>query len=532
MTIFPIFTSRRGLAVCALALFCFSSIFYWTTSRTAQDFIVPEVANDINTAFYAFYARNLIRYDASTSKLLMTDRVEAGAVPISTAVVPGELKYPASNQRLFYYTHPPGLMYLIALAFTVFGETIAAARLPSILLSFGTALALSGWITRRAGIWQGVFCLSAFALSPLFLGHAVVGNFEPATAFFMTVASIFFAEYLTRPTGWKIALALVVWAMGMLLDWPAYFLAPVFFLSCIWTRRWWTALVIAVVPMTTLTGTIGYMAFITNDLDFPLRFAAGPIVPLIGNVTLPHFRSWTDILSNVKGYAFHGFTKYGLLMAAAPVLAFFMARNRGDARHIVWLAFVLSATLNVLIFKQWAGEHNFWVYYLMPAVAVGASFVPELLFRLGNKMSFQRAGVVLAAATLVFICFKAGRTVERIVETGVTAPTAAEHAVANDLKTAQFIISPDDGVYFGFGYLARWELDKQINVPATVPETCDATRSWLALSEPQLNLLPSGIKSQFVAVPRYRWWVAPLSSFNSMQPVKCGELAQSILQGV
>jgi hypothetical protein len=529
MTILRFFAGKSRLMICALALFCFSSIFYLTTSHTAKDFVGPEVANDANTVLYAYYARNLIRYDASTSKLLMVDKVEADGAQISSGIVADELEFPQSNQRLFYYTHPPGLMYLIALAFTLLGETIAAARVPSILLSFGTALALSGWVTQRAGLWQGAFCLCAFALSPLFLKHAVVANFEPATAFFMTVASIFFVEYLTRPAGWKIALALVAWAVGMLVDWPAYFLAPVFFLSCVFTRLWRTGLIVGVLPVTILAGTFGYMAFVTSDPNYPIRFATGAMAPLLDSVVLPHYRSWAEILYNVQAYAFSGFTKYGLLMAAAPALAFFLAGNRGDARHIIWLAFVLSATLNVFAFKQWAGEHNFWAYYLLPAVAVGASFVPELLMRLSKKTSYNQIGKVLVASTFVFIALKAGRTVERITEMAITAPKPADLALANNLKNAQLIISPDDGIYLGAGYLARWQLDKQLTVPGTIPEDCDAKRSWLALSETQFNRLPTDTRNLFVSASQYRWWVAPLSSFTTVQPVKCGELASSIL---
>ena len=92
--------------------------------------------HDWNGAFYSQLARNLLRYPFDMHH----------GMPV---VAVGDA-LPQDGEWSFYPTHPPGLVWCIAVSFRIFGEHEWAARLVPILASLATLSLLIRAIQVRA----------------------------------------------------------------------------------------------------------------------------------------------------------------------------------------------------------------------------------------------------------------------------------------------------------------------------------------------------------------------------------------------
>ncbi|MBK8267736.1 MAG: glycosyltransferase family 39 protein [Planctomycetes bacterium] len=125
--------------------------------------------HDWNGAFFSQLARNFSRYPLEIHH----------GMPV---VAVGEAIPPAA-ERSIYATHPPGLVWMIAGAFAVFGESEAVARCLPILASLGTlALLLHLWrmaLGRRMALLAGLFyaCMPMSVYFGRMVNHEAIGLF-------------------------------------------------------------------------------------------------------------------------------------------------------------------------------------------------------------------------------------------------------------------------------------------------------------------------------------------------------------------
>ena len=108
---------------------CVLAVLALYAAGLSRDLTEPWVGmHDWNGAFYSQLARNLLRYPWS----------EHHGVPI---VAVGE-SLPPADERSFYATHPPGLVWLVAGAFAMGGEAESVARMVPIVASLASLLLL------------------------------------------------------------------------------------------------------------------------------------------------------------------------------------------------------------------------------------------------------------------------------------------------------------------------------------------------------------------------------------------------------
>ncbi|HUN80557.1 MAG TPA: glycosyltransferase family 39 protein, partial [Phycisphaerae bacterium] len=171
--------------------------------------------HDWNGAFYSQLARNLIRYPSEIHHGL-------GIVAMGAAVPPPE-------ERSIYATHPPGIVWLVAGAFRVLGESEAVARCVPILFSLGTILLLMNVVKRRYGPIIALLTGLIYALTPLCVYFGRMVDQEPPCLFFMLAAVAGWDRVgASESRGW----AIPVWGFSMaamiVIDWAGVLFAGLF----------------------------------------------------------------------------------------------------------------------------------------------------------------------------------------------------------------------------------------------------------------------------------------------------------------
>jgi hypothetical protein len=322
------------------------------------------VANDATTLVYAQFARNLLRYPLSETSGLMADLV---GNPADTLI--------SGARKAFYADHPPGLVWLVALVNKLLvADPVVAARVTSIIASIGTGVALLAFVFRRVSPLPAIATTFVLLTLNLYWEHAIVGNFEPVTAFFMVGAAIALIGYLRQPTAGRLAATALLWVAGMLCDWPAYLLGAPFAAALLHRRRW------GLLALFTALG-VGTMAAVFAHL---LLGGTGMSVAAFFYGTFHHDARRVPFIATLAPMfagLLRGFSWWALFLIL-PFLAVFRRAAGNEAMrelHLVFLAFLFVGLANNLLFNQWAKDHTFWSYYLIPAVCLGSAITFQRL---------------------------------------------------------------------------------------------------------------------------------------------------------
>lgn len=185
--------------------------------------------HDWNGAFYSQLARNALRYPLDVHHGMPLVAVGENAEP---------------QDRSIYATHPAGLVWVIAAAFKLFGESEFAARLTAIVASLLSVALLFDLVRRWMGLPMALLAGFAYAIMPLnvFFGRMV--NHEP-----FCMAAMLFAlwcwQALEAPPAPRTRrfLYLAGFALSILfcaaIDWPGFLFAALFSLyaAYAWRRK-------------------------------------------------------------------------------------------------------------------------------------------------------------------------------------------------------------------------------------------------------------------------------------------------------
>ena len=454
----------------------------------------PFIANDLNTFSYAHYARNLLRYPLSATHGLMANLVGDTPTP-----------FIAGTSPTFYHDHPSGLVWVTALLNrVVVADPVIAVRLTSILASIGIGMMLLAFVCRRVSPLPAVGMIVVLFTLNLYWEHAVVGQFEPITAFFMVGATIVFLAYLRRPTNARLAGAALLWAAGMLCDWPAYLLgAP--FAAALLARRWWGTLAFfTTLGVATMAAVYGHLILGGADI-FVTRFFYATFHDVMNRT--PYLETLPPIFRLIV----RAFWWWALFLILPLVTLIRPAAPSEDGRELrfMFLSFLFAGLVNELLFNQWAQEHSFWSYYLIPAACVGAAMTFQWLQDLpvgsGAAAIALRAGVV---TVFVACAVSSGRHTAIFVRSHFYPPkTVADMLDKYGMKDlldrdAVILVAPycrepqplgrgafrDAGralnceIYYAAGALARYALDRP------------------ALAASNVDLATTGCEKMFVVV--------------------------------
>lgn len=163
--------------------------------------------HDWNGAFFSQLARNFLRYPWSVHHGMPI--VAAGAA------------IPGPEDSSIYATHPPALVWMVAGAFRIFGESEWAARLVPILFSLGT-FALLLWLTSKAHGWRVAALAGLFyAAMPMSVYFGRMVDHEAVCLFCMVAAAAgwVLVQRGGARRGWGLAIVLAALWLGIWVDW-------------------------------------------------------------------------------------------------------------------------------------------------------------------------------------------------------------------------------------------------------------------------------------------------------------------------
>jgi|GEM_PF-1791798 len=381
--------------------------------------------HDWNGAFFSQLARNFHRYPMAVHH----------GMPI---VAVGE-SVPPVEERSIYATHPPGLVWLVAGAFQVLGESEAVARLVPILASLGV-LALLVWIVSRAyGSATAILAGLTYAVMPMPVYFGRMVDHEAVCLLTMVAAVAAWCVLADRTAARrKRAAALAAWmaavGVGVWVDWSVVLFAGLFcgYVVVLAVRghieRWLTASMI-LFSGAVVAGMIGFMVYAGLDGHWEDLLAiflsrSTEKARLLG-------QGHALVANGAWGYTVGNLTWPVMVSSACGamiVLGQWHSRRRkptvkqrpdqvGDqitdqtpkrerrvlpgsstARHGLWLV-LLTGVLWVAVFWRQYQLHNYWLFYLGPAAAVFSARAFVSLWRrlslMGAVTAYGCVGVVL-----------------------------------------------------------------------------------------------------------------------------------------
>ncbi len=352
--------------------------------------------HDWNGAFYSQLARNLLRYPFDMHH----------GMPI---VAVGDA-LPGDGEWSFYPTHPPGLVWCIAASFQLFGEHEWAARLVPILASLGTLVLLMKAARERYGNAVALLTGAIYALLPM-AGYFGRMPDQEAPCLFLMLAAVMAADrHLIQSSTtvspiragfiWAVCIFAAVW-----MDWVAIILAALVCLRAVHERfrgRITTQLCIRIfapptVAIILLFVYLIHFGFAGRAADLFAVFSARAGVTLGTNGPSLHaLTPWTNTVDNLT---------LPIIALAVIGFAFSWRRNSGNSFEkpirsssptgltvlsitgIIWIA---------LFWRQYL-VHQYWLYYLGPAVAIFAARAVVSIHR-AIALRVPAAGWVISSA--------------------------------------------------------------------------------------------------------------------------------------
>jgi hypothetical protein len=371
--------------------------------------------HDWNGAFFSQLARNLLRYPLSVHHGMPV-------VAVGDAVPPPE-------ERSIYATHPPGLVWLVAAAFCVFGEAEWAARLVPIIASLGS-LGLFVWLVRRAwGRELAILAGLVYAVMPMAVFFGRMVDHEAVCLLFMLGAT----------AAWQIAeggrsalhrrLGMAAWIVSIfgavLIDWPGIIFGALWGLHVLmqWRRGRTSATLAAVamgVPAAACLVMLIHLVYAGLDGNW------GDLVAIfLSRATVEAGEAMRRDASATGGlltYTAENLSWPILFLAATTILRVVVPASErhdsppanrvrpGSRRTPISGAWVLPATglLWVCVFWRQYERHNYWLFYLGPVAAVMAAsslvafraYVAAVRPRLAYAAQYAAAGTVVLVASV------------------------------------------------------------------------------------------------------------------------------------
>ena len=166
--------------------------------------------HDFNSVYYSTMARNLNRYELSSTKLAQ--------VTNSGQTDPKDFS--------FHTHHPSILPILLSLSFKLFKFSEWSARLVPLLFSLGS-LAMLFLIAKKLKLSSlAAFSSTLIVLTPMFRYFGKLPVHEPLIIFFSLASVLLYLCFTVKPTNKNLTKLLLVAFINGLTGWPGYFLYP------------------------------------------------------------------------------------------------------------------------------------------------------------------------------------------------------------------------------------------------------------------------------------------------------------------
>lgn len=350
-----------------------------------------------NGARYSIMARNVLRADVAA----------VNYVPLLNAI--------HDTDPDPYLHHPPLLHWTMALVFHLFGETEDNARLIPFVFTL-LNLILLFFLGRRiigSSLGGGLCALMGAAL-PLtsYYGAHIDVQGSPLVCFILA-GLLCYCKWLDTEKGRYLFLLVVCMVVGTLFDWPALYLCGLCPLH-LWLvrRKQGMGAISAGVKMwpLMLTGVILFAL-----LAVWLSSAAEPKGPSLYESALHRsmkpstFLDIGDPLAYLSDQFFkllpavHSLCPWPfllLILSGALATRLQPARLRNESvAHTLWILFMLGF-IHIIIFPFGSLFHDYWIFLLMPWLAIASGLA---LWRLAKLYDLRSRGLRIGSAMVVLL---------------------------------------------------------------------------------------------------------------------------------
>jgi len=316
-------------------------------------------------SFYGNIARNYLKFGYAETK----------AAPVCS------VNPPDAGHFQYYLDHPPMTGWLVSLSFRVFGYFEWAARLVAALCSMG-GLILLYLIARR--YWKSKIALIATAVAAAAPMAAFYGGFVdvqgPIPFFFILLVFFLYLRFDEKRTWDRWLLVLAAFLLSTLSDWPAYYLVPVILVHHFFSKsaigRKWRVLLLPAVALAMLVLFVFYINWVQYGEP---SFEVSQMAQWFSHRAISTAHEGTGESFTAAGWLgavqhnLHVMFTLPVLILAVVGLLFYVLRivagelDRGDG---VLAALLALGLLHIFIFRQGAYVHEFWGYYLYPAIVL------------------------------------------------------------------------------------------------------------------------------------------------------------------
>ncbi|MFQ5501801.1 MAG: glycosyltransferase family 39 protein, partial [Phycisphaerae bacterium] len=404
--------------------------------------------HDWNGAFFSQLARNYLRYPAS---------VHHGMPLVAVGA-----KTPSQEERSIYATHPPGLVWLLAGWFRLFGESEASARMLPIGASLASLAMLMWLVSRGYGLSTAILTGAIYGVMPMAVYFGRMVDHEAVCLMCMlgmTATGSLMRDAKASPSVRSTAMA--AWALflilGVFVDWSVVLFAGIFCLSA--ARDYRSKALprhlfagVLACSATAISGMMTYVVYAGLDGrwgDWIAIFLSRSVEEeggaLLRDGAMPG-GVWLHTLDNLGG-------PVALLAAAGAVVSLKRwitmrevrrespsnppdTPNRGEeggavsesesaaARRGLWMIF-LTGLLWVAVFRRQYERHHYWLFYLGPAAALFSARGMIALWDGLKPKSAKAATIVAGLALIITVVFESRGTREYFARTAFP-PAAVE----------------------------------------------------------------------------------------------------------
>jgi dolichyl-phosphate-mannose-protein mannosyltransferase len=381
----PLRTRREAAAVAAIVVLAFAALTYDAASPWQGH-------GDWNGALWSLFARNFLRYGYRA--LHFGHAYFAGPMP----------------DHVGYYTHHSVVITLILTElYRVFGIHEAVARTAVSAVTVATAVLLYRLTNALFTARTALVATLVFALCPLTLFFGRMYNHEVFALFWIVACVAAYRRWLASHARRDLAGVGTTTFLATMTAWPGYYLWPALIVHhrLAVGRNAEHRRLQRVLAACTLVAFAVYLAH-----GYWLRGTT-----LFVEIVEACRKGWfSDRLDWGEAFTFRTFVETELQRSVVyftwPVVALAVVgfgsvvrstlQRRGMAlAHGVLLLFLGLGASHVLLFKQSAMGHDYYIYYLLPAVAVAAGIGATRLATPGSLRPVRVTALVALALAFV-----------------------------------------------------------------------------------------------------------------------------------
>lgn len=345
--------------------------------------------HDWNGAWYSNIARNFLRYGLISTKF--------GSV-INVDIV--------NSSSFGYFTHyPPLLPIFLYFSFKIFGIHEWSARLVPIIFSLFTIVMVYLLALKFFDKKTATLSAALSSVIPITVYFAKMPVQEVVVLAPILLSIYFYFEFFNAPTGKNLIKLILSLIFSHLINWPGYYVTPLFFLHFLifskTKNRFKIAAIFPALSILMFTMHLLHVLLLTGkffggDLFGAFLYRLNVSEKPLGYTTLNFIKLQAHLLAVY-------FTRPVLIFSLlSAVWLLIHAKRNSISPKVQFLAMlaIFGATHN-LAFRNMAFIHDYMIIYIWPFMVISASFG---FFTLTSKLKIKPAlQIILSLVLLVLI---------------------------------------------------------------------------------------------------------------------------------